>query len=459
MKHYVLALIVASLAGFGVACNDGGGDGGTPDGGSDANVLPDGSDDGGPDGGDEECPANPTQVVVNAPISANTTWTCQNTYVLSGFVFVTDNAVLTIGKGTTIRGAGGTPSGTLIITRGARLEAQGTEDEPIVFTSIGTPGARTPGSWGGVVLFGAAPSNLGANVHFEGTAAGDTRFDYGGASTTHDCGTLEYVRIEFAGYSFAMDKEFNGLTVAGCGSDTTISHVQIHRGSDDGIEFFGGSANADHLVLTRNQDDALDWDNGWNGRLQFVIIYTEADGDNGIEADNLEAGTNAAPISNPTIFNMTLLGPGTVGGVNADRGILLRRHTRGRLNNVLLGNYTTYADVQGNATNDPNLAAAWPNDIVIGYASFFGGGAFPATDDGLVDSTVIPATTGNNTTDPMIVFGSNTNPSFIPTNAALEAGIAPTAGFDTTANFRGAVKPNATGAEIWYAGWTSFPAN
>lgn len=452
MKRYILSMLAIGLVAVAPACGgsddpavDGGGDA------SDANVT-DASD------GDVvlPCPANPTQVVVTASITSNTTWTCQNTYVLSGYIFVENNAVLTIQPGTTIMGAPGTPSGTLIVTRGARLEAVGTADEPIVFTSTNTPGTREPSDWGGIVLFGAAPSNLGANVHFEGTPAGDTRFDYSGNVNTHDCGTLEYVRVEFAGYEFTTDKEFNGITLAGCGSETRLSYVQTHRGSDDGIEFFGGSANADHIVISRNQDDGLDWDNGFSGRIQNIIIYTESDGDHGIEADNLEAGTGATPVSSPTIFNLTVLGPGTAAGANSDRGILLRRHTRGLLNNVLVGNYTTYADVVGNMTNDPNLAAAWPASIVIANASFFGGGVFPTADDGFVDNTVIPATTGNNTTDPMIVFGSNTNPSFVPTNAALEAGIAPTAGFDTSATYRGAVAPNATGAAIWYAGWTTF---
>jgi hypothetical protein len=238
--------------------------------------------------------------------------------------------------------------------------------------------------------------------------------------------------------------------------------VQSHRSSDDGIEFFGGSANFDHIVLTRGQDDGLDWDNGWHGKGQFAIIYSEADGDNGIEADNLEAGTGATPISSPNLWNLTLLGPGTpAGAAKADRGILLRRHTRGFIHNAIVGNYDVLIDVQGSAANDPNLGTEWPSLIAVTSTTFFGGGAtpLPTNDDGFIDANIIPMATGYSTVSPTIIFNAATNPSFVPTNAALPAGETPPAGFDTTATYRGAVAPNATGDAVWYAGWTTFVLN
>jgi hypothetical protein len=105
--------------------------------------------------------------------------------------------------------------------------------------------------------------------NIEGLPPSDPNSVYGGTDDTHDCGTIRYARIEFAGYELATDKELNGLSVGACGSETTLSHIQVHRGSDDGIEFFGGAVSMDHVVLTGNSDDSLDWDLGWTGKVQF----------------------------------------------------------------------------------------------------------------------------------------------------------------------------------------------
>src|SRR5690606_9485742 len=114
----------------------------------------------------------------------------------------------------------------------------------------------------------------------------DASGEYGGDDEEHDCGSLKYVRVEWAGFQISLDNELNGISVAGCGSKTTLDYVQVHRGSDDGIEFWGGSAQASHIVVSGAQDDSIDWDSGFQGKIQFLVVQQHSDGDSLIEADN-----------------------------------------------------------------------------------------------------------------------------------------------------------------------------
>src|SRR5688500_2406277 len=213
----------------------------------------------------------PGVTVVNVPagdITASTTWTATHIYVLEGYVFVT-GGTLTIEAGTTVQGKNGS---ALTITKNAKLDAQGTVDTPIVFTSA-MPTAAS-GDWGGVVMLGQAPINVvGGTNNVEGfpTSYGD-RIAYGGTDAAHDCGKLKYARIEYAGFALAVDNELNGLTLGGCGTSTVVDYVQVHLGLDDGVEVFGGTVNIRHIVITQPDDDGLDWDRGWTGTAQYVVI-------------------------------------------------------------------------------------------------------------------------------------------------------------------------------------------
>ncbi|MET0391266.1 MAG: hypothetical protein ABW321_35160, partial [Polyangiales bacterium] len=218
---------------------------------------------GGSSGMEEECdPTATDEVNVDADITEDTTWEC-GTYLLQKIVYVTEGATLTIKPGVQVLGDTD-QSGVvtaLIVTRGAKLDAVGTPTQPIVFSSGNPEGARQPGDWGGVVLLGAATINTGTceeadddactggffQSNVEGLDPTDPKSLFGGTDDEHNCGSLEYARIEFAGFQLSMDNELNGLTVAACGSETKLNHIQVHRGSDDGIEFFGGTAGLDHF--------------------------------------------------------------------------------------------------------------------------------------------------------------------------------------------------------------------
>jgi hypothetical protein len=212
------------------------------------------------------------------------------------------------------------------VDKGGKLIAKGTKDAPIVFTS--GEATRTAGDFGGVILNGNAKVNLpGGSGSPEGIENGPT---YGGNDDAESSGELSYVRIEFAGFLLSKDNELNALTMNAIGSGTKLDHVQVHFGTDDGFEWFGGTVSGKYLLATGIEDDCFDWDFGWRGKVQFLACVQDdfVKGDNGIEADNNASTTGAEPFSNPTVSNITLVGKSVAGAVG--RGMLRLTSTAAR---------------------------------------------------------------------------------------------------------------------------------
>ena len=262
-----------------------------------------------------------SNVTVTSNITANTTWTSDKVYLLSGQIYVKNNSTLTIEAGTIVLVEKNIAGYGLIVTKGSKLNAIGTAQKPIVFTSNQPVNSRTSGDWGGIVLLGKATTNIsGGYANIEGiTASTDTQ--YGGGTSPDNAdnsGTLSYVRIEFAGQALQPDKEINGLTMGAVGSGTTIDHIQTSFVGDDGFEWFGGSVNCKYLVSFRNTDDDFDTDNGYSGNVQFGLAVRDPllfDGQagkgttSGFESDNDSGGTTASPQTSSTFANITLIGP------------------------------------------------------------------------------------------------------------------------------------------------------
>ncbi len=302
---------------------------------------------------------------------------------------------LTIQAGTTVYGLGGEVPGTLIIKRKAKISAAGTSTSPIVFTSA--QANPSSGDWGGLVINGCAPINRTG-----GEALGEGSSGYYGGGTnyndsTDNSGTLQYVRVEYAGHLFSAENELNGIALQGVGSGTTIDHIQIHRNKDDGLEFFGGTANVKYIVLTGNEDDSLDCTDGWTGNVQFVVIkqYTNG-GDHGFEMDNLEDDNNATPRSAPNISNATV-----IGCTGCDDALKLRRGLAGKFINILVEGYPTgeYGlDIDSDATfaqgtvNNNNTDSLYMHGSVISDA-----GSQFAVDDGADDVFNVATWFGNGT--------------------------------------------------------------
>ncbi len=451
--------IIALWATLPVACGGGGGGAGPSDPGGGGTDLA-GPSDRGPH---TDLSGPPPAIEVAADITGDVTWPAGATVTLKKHVFV-ENGTLTIEPGVTVLGENGT---SLVITASGRINAQGTAQAPIVFTSAQPAGSRAPGDWGGVVLLGQAPINVaGGSEKVEGFPATEARTVFGGADPTHDCGTLRYVRIEFAGFELAPDNELNGLTLAGCGSKTVVDYVQVHKGADDGVEAFGGTADLRHVVITQPDDDGLDWDFGWTGRVQFLIVQQNAlVGDNGIEADNNKNDNDAAPRSMPEVWNATFVGsdadPGTAGKTQSIA--MFRRGTAGHIRNAVMAHFSDH----GIQVNDAATVSQMQQGHLFVKNSIFhdiandDAGAFGKSDQAGFDvaAAVLDPAHSNRQTDPMLEDARNLGaPDFKPKagSPALTGGATPPSDgfFDPSATFVGAI-----GTADWTADWTAYPGD
>jgi hypothetical protein len=288
-------------------------------------------------------------------ITSNVTLT-RTTY-LKGIVLVDSLVTLTVNPGVTIIGSAGgavpdlvnfeNNKGVLVVRRGARLIANGTAAQPIVWTSAQPAGSRNFGDWGGVVILGKATTvtaSGGAEGLYEAfrLASNPVPFTYGSATPddNDNSGSMRYNRIEFAGgVVLEANREVNGLTLCGVGRGTTLDFIEVSNSGDDAFEFFGGRVNAKHLLAWNTKDDDYDFDEGYVGNLQFIIAYRGDLADNSgsafIESDNNSASAafSGRERTRATIANATFVGPdvltvrpGVVG--TFDGGIYFRRNSR-----------------------------------------------------------------------------------------------------------------------------------
>ena len=252
---------------------------------------------------------------VGSPITTDMHLTANNSYFMNGTVFVGENDLntpdaekvkLTIDPGTKIISEGG--QSALVINRGGKIFANGSAAKPIIMTSSQDDGTldvlNARGLWGGLTLNGSATQNTANGF---GQGEGSTG-EYGGGSSPNDddsSGAITYLQVKYAGFPITSENELNTISLQGVGRGTILDYIHSHNGADDGIEFYGGTVDAKHILITGQEDDALDWTNGWTGRLQHVVVKNTTSGDNCIEADNLGSNPTASPRSNPTISNLT----------------------------------------------------------------------------------------------------------------------------------------------------------
>ncbi|GHV00002.1 hypothetical protein FACS1894159_04950 [Bacteroidia bacterium] len=243
--------------------------------------------------------------------AGNYTLDASKTYILRGWVYIADGASITIPAGTVIKGlkSNDIKGSSLIVEQGGRIHATGTPEHPVVFTSDQPAGARKPGDWGGIIICGKARNNQGT-MQIEG----GPRTVHGGSDDGDSSGELQYVRIEFAGFPFNTDQEINGLTLGSVGSGTKIDHIQVSYSNDDSFEWFGGAVNCSYLVAYHGWDDDFDTDNGFSGKLQFLLgvrhpKIADQSLSNGFESDNNASASLTAPYTTASFCNVTLVGP------------------------------------------------------------------------------------------------------------------------------------------------------
>ena len=335
-------------------------------------------------------------------------------YKLTGKLQVNSGATLTIPAGTEIEATGGTSS-YIAVAQGGKINVNGTAADPVYFTSgLATP---APGDWGGLVICGKAPINT-VNGGASTAQSEVADLTYGGTIANDNSGSIKYLVIEYAGAAFSSTKEFNGVSLFGVGSGTVFQNVQTYHGADDGFEFFGGTVNTSNLVSYGNEDDQFDWTEGWNGtNTNWYGKLAFGKGNRGIEADNYEFGFANTPNSNPTIANLTLVGPGSTADATIyaeNNALKLRRGTKGIFSNVVLDNWK-----QGfNVEHDETIA-----NVVSG--------ALKATN--VLFGSDVPTKTKGTTT------------------AAAAADVTAVAEESATATGAG----NGTGIPSWAAGWTT----
>lgn len=265
---------------------------------------------------------------ITGTISSDQTLDAASNWLLSGGVFVDNGATLTIEEGTTVYAADDGTVPFLAVNQGGMINACGTASSPIVFTPVKANPA--PGDWGGIILNGYAPINTGATAEGEGGTG-----IYGGTNSNDNSGTMCYVRVEYAGKILGTDNELNGFSFNGVGSGTTLHHLQAHLGSDDGFEFFGGTASLSYAVSTGNQDDSFDFTHGWSGNGQFWVVQQgSTGGDRGLEGDNNGSDNTASPMTNPTISNITFVGFDD--GDAANQGMKLREGMMANIYNAVV---------------------------------------------------------------------------------------------------------------------------
>lgn len=395
---------------------------------------------------------------ISGSVTADKTLTADKDWLLKGVVLVEAGATLTIEPGTKVMGDADT-LGTLVVKQGAKIHAVGAKDSPIVFTSALPVGARQAGDWGGVILLGKAPINQpGGSASVEGLATSET---YGGADANDSSGEIDFVRIEFGGVELSPNNEINGLTLAGVGRGTKIDHVMVKVTLDDCFEFFGGTVDAKHLVCFRNGDDSFDADNGYSGRLQFLFSQKDpahGEEDNGFEWDNDKDSSGNAPLTNPTVFNATLV------GANADLpkeqyGMLLRRGAHGHIANAFITGFEACADIR----NAPGTSVTIDHSVCVANTSanvaYVEDGSNMDTkkddDAGLDDVAWFTGGEGDATTG-ALKDGFAATPD--PRPAAMIPGATPPSdGFFDAAPYVGAFKD---GADDWMTGaWIDFALN
>ena len=245
------------------------------------------------------------------------------TYYVEGDAIIKSGATLTIEKGVTIIGKSEFVS-YLLIEQGAKIMAEGTADDPIIMTAD----KKETGAWGGLHICGKAPINKtgGTGESEIGGAA------YGGSDAADNSGVVKYVRLEYTGVALDDEHESNGISMYGVGNGTTIEYVQVYEGADDGIEFFGGTANVKYIYVKGALDDCIDWTEGWSGKGQYMIAQQTGAGDRGIEGDNNGSNNTAEPYASPTLSQVTLLGNGDDGNYGAK----LREGTKGKIVNLIV---------------------------------------------------------------------------------------------------------------------------
>lgn len=400
------------------------------------------------------------------------TWTKDKVWVLDGFVFVNEGQTLTIEAGTVIKGkpGQGENASALVVARGGKVIAEGTQSEPIIFTAEkdnlnGNVGADENGEWGGLIILGRAGLNsTPGESAIEGIPTTETRGLYGGTNDSDNSGVYRYISVRHGGSDIGAGNEINGVTFGGVGSGTTVEYIEVYANKDDAFEWFGGTVNAKYLVAAACGDDNFDYDEGFRGNVQFGLIYQRPDlGDRGGEHDGGTDPEDGTPYATPKFLNITSVG--SVVSQDGNRAITFRDNAGGEYHNSIFVSYAKGVDIEFLASGESSYRRFEGGELKLMNNSFVdvaGNDAASiftiATVDGkepeasakaAADAAVLDyfATAGNTVSTDLGVSRSN----LVPSGNGGATSTSPSS-FFTNTSYRGAFAPGST---PWYANWTA----
>jgi len=268
-------------------------------------------------------------------ITSDLTLDASQNYLVTSALFVEEGVTLNIPAGTVIRFSPSGVNNFLAVKQGGQIEISGTADNPVVMTSNNFNAG--PGDWGGLILLGKAPTNITPDDSSSTANSEVGNLPYGGNEPNDNSGSISYLRLEYTGGAINGNAELNGLSLYSVGDGTNIDHVQIYLGSDDGVEFFGGTVDVSFISVVGSEDDSIDWTEGYTGTLTDVYVEQIIDGDSGFEMDGFNTDfsneSESGVVSLPTVTNVTFIGDN-----DNSRAFRLRAGTGGIFENVLIRN-------------------------------------------------------------------------------------------------------------------------
>lgn len=356
--------------------------------------------------------------------TASITLDCTKDWILKDRIFVKSGATLTIQPGTKIVALA---NSAIVVRPGAKIEAKGFRDQPIVFSSS-MPNA---GFWRGIFVLGQAPPM--------GSYLNEAAYGYGGTDNGDSSGTLEFVRIEYAN---------DGLVFGGVGKGTKVDSVMVRRpGITQCFAMLGGRFDAKHLVCQYPLDEMIEIAGGYDGKLQFVFGHKAGPGGghHGLFVDNSVA----------RVSNVTMCGEAQN---NQSYGFFFRNNARFDLLNGIFTGWGGGMDAVGNVGSLASVrTTVFANNTTNpAFIEVEAGPGETLDDDNGFDEIAFFDDGGTNTTDPanLVACHDGANPQPWP-NAPITGTAPPNDGFfDSNANYIGAFKD---ANDAWMKGaWVKF---
>ncbi len=262
--------------------------------------------------------------ILNGNLTEAYTLTASTQYQLTGQFTIANGASLTIPAGTNIIAEAGGTEVYIAALKGGQINILGNAGNPVVMSSA----SGDPGDWGGLTLCGSASTTAGVDAIAE--VGG---FVYGGTNDADSSGNISYLQIVGTGAQINSESQYNGISFYAVGTGTVVNNVAVINGADDGVEFFGGTVSVSNLYLENNDDDSIDWTEGWNGTVTNVFIsHTSAGFSTAFEGDKDNG--------NPTFINITAIS--TVGGT----ALQFKKESGGNISGLSLSGYDVDLDMK-----------------------------------------------------------------------------------------------------------------